>query len=175
MSERKPFLPVDLFMEKPQIPSQPLRPVEAALRVDGSQKAAVTHKHTKKPHLHNIILCVDPDSSKTAEYGRIFAEGGWEVEAVPTLKEAVSRMKQVKFDCIVIDVDLPDMAGYDAVPVMKTIDPGANIVVTVGSNTKELETRVRNEDIFYYYIKSFDVEELKLAVRSAITAAHKRD
>ncbi len=162
-------------MEKPQTPSQPLRKVEPALRIDGSPKAAATHKHTKKPRPHNIILCVDPDSSKTAEYGRILAEGGWEVEAVPTLKEAVGRMKQVRFDCIVMDVDLPDMAGYDAVPVMKTIDPGVNIVVTVGTNTKELEARMREEDIFYYYIKSFDVEELKLAVRSAITAAHKRD
>jgi len=162
-------------MEKPHTRSQSRREVEAPPKADAIVKAAATRKHTKRPRTHNIILCVDPDSSKTAEYGRTFSEGGWEVEAVPTLKEAVGRMKQVRFDCIVMDVDLPDMAGFDAVPIVKALDPGVNIVVTAGTNTKELEGRVRREDIFYYYIKSFDVEELKLAVRSAITAAHRGD
>ena len=77
-------------------------------------------------------------------------EGGWEVETVPTLKEAVGRMKQVKFDCKVVDADLLDMTGYDAVPVKRSLDPRVNIVVTVGVDTKELETRVHKEDMFYY-------------------------
>ena len=169
------LLPVDPVMETPQIPFRLLPSMAAAHRAGSSQEAAVTQKRTTKPHPHDIILCVDPDSSTTSEYGRLFAEGGWEFEAVPTLREAVRRMKQVKFGCIVVDVDLPDMAGYDAVSVIKTIDPRINIVVTARANTKELEARVRKEDIFYYYIKSFDVEELKLAVRSAIAAAHKSD
>ncbi len=64
------------------------------------------------------------------------------------------------------DYDLELSRSFaEAVPVIKTIDSKIQIIVTANRNTKELEAKVRNQDIFYYYIKSFDRRELKLAVR----------
>ena len=51
---------------------------------------------------------------------------------------------------------------------MKSILPHANVIITAAQNSREQEARIRNEDIFYYYIKSFDREELRLAVQNAL-------
>jgi len=74
------------------------------------------------------------------------------------------RIRDVKFDCIIMDVNLPEMMGYEAVAILKAIDPKVQIIMTATENTLELEEKVRKQDIFYYYIKSFDRKELQEAV-----------
>ncbi len=111
------------------------------------------------------ILIVDPDTKAARELSSFLIDDGYDVETSKGLTEAVERINNVKFDCIIMDVDLPEMKGYKAVPILKAIDPKAQIIMTVAENSVELEVKVRRQDIFYYYIKSFDREELKEAVR----------
>jgi len=111
------------------------------------------------------ILIVDPDTKAARELSSFLVDEGYDVETSKGLTEAVERINEVKFDCIIMDVDLPEMKGYKAVPILKAIDPKVQIIMTVAENTVELEVKVRRQDIFYYYIKSFDREELKEAVR----------
>ena len=111
-------------------------------------------------------MIVDPDGRTTGELSSLFIDEGYDVEISEGIREAVERIKDVKFDCVIMDVDLPEMKGYEAVPVLRAIDPKVQIIMTAAENTVELEVEVREQDIFYYYIKSFDREELKEAVRN---------
>ena len=111
------------------------------------------------------ILVIDPDSTAARELSSLLVDEGYEVEISGSVREAAEKIKDVKFDCAVTDVDLPEMAGYEAVSILKAIDPKIQIIMTAAANTPELEVKVRKEDIFYYHIKSFDAEELKEAVR----------
>lgn len=112
-------------------------------------------------------MIVDPDAEMRRELASLFSAEGYEIETRRGLAEAVEGVKNVRFDCIIMDVELPEIKGYEAVSILKTIDPRPQIIMTAAENTKELEARVRDKDIFYYYIKSFDREELKSAVRDA--------
>ena len=89
-----------------------------------------------------------------------------DVETRGSITEAAERVRDVKFDCVIMDVELPEMKGYDAVPILKTIDPELEIIMTAAENTMELEIEVRKQDVFYYHLKSFDLAELKEAVRN---------
>ena len=111
------------------------------------------------------ILIVDPDNGTAQELSSLFSDEGYDVEISGGIRKAAERIKDVKFDCVIMDVDLPEMKGYEAVPVLKAIDPKVQIIMTATENTMELEVKVRKHDIFYYYIKSFDREELTEAVR----------
>jgi len=111
------------------------------------------------------ILIVDPDTEAARELSSLLVDEGYDVEASEGLTEAAERINNVKFDCIIMDVDLPEMKGYKAIPILKAIDPKVQIIMTAVENTVELEVEVRKQDIFYYYIKSFEQEELKEAVR----------
>jgi len=111
------------------------------------------------------ILIVEPDCAAARELSSLFIDEGYDVEISGDVSKAAERLKNVKFDCVIMDVNLPRMRGYEAVPILKAIDPKVQIIMTAAENTIELELEVRKQDIFYYYIKSFDREELKEAVR----------
>ena len=120
---------------------------------------------------HKRILIVDPDSKATQELSSLFANQGYDVETSEGLTKAAERLNDVKFDCVIIDVDLPEMEGFKAAPILKAIDPQVRIIMTSAKNTMDLEEKVREQDIFYYHIKSFDPEELQEAVRDVFEKA----
>ena len=112
------------------------------------------------------ILIIDPDMEAARELSSRFIKDGYDVEISGGVAKAVEKVKDVKFDCVIMDVDLPEMKGHQAAPIIKAIDPKVQIVMTATENTAELEAEVRKQDIFYYYIKSFDQNELQEAVRN---------
>ena len=111
------------------------------------------------------ILIIDPDSKAAQELSSLLIDEDYDVEISEGIRKAVERVKDVKFDCVILDVDLPEMKGYEAAPILKAIDPKLQIIMTAAENTMDLEAEVRKQDIFYYYIKPFDRIELKDAVK----------
>ncbi|UCB45027.1 MAG: response regulator [Spirochaetota bacterium] len=110
------------------------------------------------------VLIVEPDNKYALELVALLVNEGYDLEISRSFTDAVQMVNDVNFDCVIMDVDLPDIRGYEAVPIMKAIDPKIQIIMTAHKNTKELEAKVRSQDVYYYYIKSFDRHELKLAV-----------
>jgi two-component system response regulator VanR len=119
------------------------------------------------------ILIVEPDSKYTLKLFLLFSDEDYKLEISRSFTEAVEKIRNIKFDCVIMDVNLPEMKGYDAVSIMKLIDPGIEIIMTADNNTMELEAEIRKHDIFYYYIKSFDDLELKLAVHDVFRKSGK--
>lgn len=119
------------------------------------------------------VLIVDPDSGVARQVTSLLVDEGYDVEVTTSISAMAERLKDAKFDCVIMDVDLPEMKGYEAAPLLKAIDPDVQIIMTTTENTLELEAKVRKQDIFYYYIKSFDLEELKEAVRDVFKRAGK--
>jgi CheY-like chemotaxis protein len=114
----------------------------------------------------NTILIIDPDAIARKEYASCLKKEGYEVDTCYCIVTAIEKMKNIPYDCIIMDVNLPVMKGYEAVKILKTVNPQTQIIITAARNTLELEANVRSQDIFYYYIKSFDKQELVLAVRN---------
>jgi len=114
----------------------------------------------------NTILIVDPNTDAVKEYASLLTDGGYDVDTCKRFVEAVEIIEQDRFNCVIMDVELEDVKGYNAVDIIKTIDPQIEVILTARENTKELEAKVRAQDIFYYYIKSFKGEELLMAVNN---------
>ena len=119
------------------------------------------------------ILIVEPDP-KTArelfllfhfEYER-FERERYEPEIASCLAEAVEQVQTINFHCVIMNVDLPEMKGYDAVPLIRKLSNGIPIIMTADTNTLELETKVREQDAYYYHIRGSNEDELQLAVQS---------
>jgi CheY-like chemotaxis protein len=89
------------------------------------------------------------------------------VDTSGSLTEAIKKLSGSPVPCMILDVDLPEMKGYEAVSILKNINPALKIIMTTKSNTRELEAKVREQDIFFYFIKSFGKDELKLAIHNA--------
>ena len=67
------------------------------------------------------VLVTDSDPKAVEEWRTSLAIMGLKVESAASVKEAAKKLKVLQCGCLVIDVDLPEMAGYEAVPILKAI------------------------------------------------------
>lgn len=117
------------------------------------------------------ILIVEPDPGVAEEifmlfyreFGRFGAER-YEPEIAGCVAEAFEQAQAVNFHCIIMDVNLPEMEGYEAVELLRTVSRNTPIVLVAEHNTRELESKVREKGVYYYYLRSFGHDELRLAV-----------
>jgi len=117
------------------------------------------------------ILIVEPDPEVARdifvlfqlERGRFDSER-YEPEIARSVTEAAEQAQAVNFHCIIMDIELPEMKGYEAVPLMKTINNNPPVIITADKNSLEVETKVREQDVYYYHLRSFGLDELKLAL-----------
>jgi DNA-binding response OmpR family regulator len=120
------------------------------------------------------ILIVEPDRETArdlfvlfhSERGR-FERERYEVEIAQSVAEAVERAQTMDFHCVILDINLPEMNGYEAIPLINTISSNCPVIVTAAKNTPELETKVRQQGVYYYHLRSFGLDELTSAVRSS--------
>lgn len=114
------------------------------------------------------ILIIDPDEMQRNELASFLIKENYYVETGKGLTDALKKVSEGCFNCLIMDVKLPEIKGYEAVSIIKNIDPDIKIIMTTKRNTKQLEAKVRQQDIFFYFIKSFGEEELKLAIKNAL-------
>jgi len=113
------------------------------------------------------ILIIDPDDKEREDLAIFLKKENYHVETGKGLPDAIKKMSEGCFNCLIMDVKLPGMKGYEAISILKKIDSNLKIIMTTKKNTKSLEAKVREQDIFFYFIKSFGKEELKLAINNA--------
>jgi CheY-like chemotaxis protein len=126
--------------------------------IEGHSMVAVSKKR---------ILLIDSNAKVRRDLETFLKNENYYIETGRRLTEAIKKISQGYFDCLILDVDLPEMKGYEAVSILKNIDPKIKIIMTTWKNTKRLEAKVRAQDIFFYFIKSFGKDELKLAIENA--------
>ena len=114
------------------------------------------------------ILIIDPDRKERQDLAVFLKAENYYVESGKGIHDAIKMLSEGCFHCLVMDVDLPEMKGYDAVSILKSIDPSIKIIMTTKKNTRKLEGKVREQDVFYYFIKSFGKAELKMAINNAL-------
>jgi DNA-binding NtrC family response regulator len=113
------------------------------------------------------VLIIDPDPKERHDLAQSLKEDPYYIDTGKSLSEAIKKVFGGGFDCVIMDINLPEMKGYEAVPILKHLDPNLKIIMTTRKNTKPLEAKVREQDIFFYFIKSFGKDELRLALKSA--------
>jgi len=115
------------------------------------------------------VLIIDSNIPERTVMATYLKSENFYVETGRGIKDAVKKISEGHFGCLIMDIDLPEMKGYEAVSILKSIDPQIKIIMTTKKNTKSLEAKVRKQEIFFYFIKSFDKEELKLAINNAFS------
>lgn len=113
------------------------------------------------------VLIVDADLRDRKSTMKYLQKEHFQVETGKCLTDAIKGVSDRNYDCLILDVNLPEMKGYEAVSILKNIDPEVKIIMTTKKNSKRLEAKVREQDVFFYFIKSFGNEELKLAIDNA--------
>ncbi len=108
----------------------------------------------------NILLVEDSEPTGRT-LSEIMEALGHHIQWAITGRDALAKVRRIRFDLILLDISLPDIQGCELIPRFKVLQPEVGIVTMTGHNSLELEAKVRKEGIVYYMIKPFDVEILK--------------
>jgi DNA-binding NtrC family response regulator len=96
------------------------------------------------------------------------AEQGHAVKSVDNIKDVLMTLQTEKINVLVMDVNLPEDMGYEAISIIKGLHRKLPIIITADENNPEQESRIRQKGIFYYHVNSFGLDELILAISNAM-------
>ncbi len=113
------------------------------------------------------ILMVDDDPTILVDNKMYFSAVGYEVICADTAQAAEKIILSNALDCVILDVDLPDMSGFALCEKIRT-KTGLPIVFLSGYT--EEENRIRGLSIGGddYVCKPYSLKELELRVRARI-------
>lgn len=114
------------------------------------------------------ILIVEDDSSLREIMSRVLKQEKFIVETASTFMEADSKLSGYNYDCILLDIMLPDGNGLQLLEHLKTLGKRENVIIISARNA--LEDRVHGLDLGAddYLPKPFHTAELVARVRSVL-------
>jgi len=113
------------------------------------------------------VLFAEPAEASSLELLPSLAETGDMPIVVKSLKEALLTLQKQRVDALVLDAALLDEdCGF--ISVIRGIEKDLPIIVCAERNTPEMEAKIRQQRIFYYHIKSFGSQDLRIAVSNAV-------
>lgn len=114
------------------------------------------------------VLIIEDDEEMCWELDNIFTNEGYNVWAVTTGGEALSRIERNNFDLIIMDYKLPDMTGERLLKFIQTANLNINTIVISAYGTPQLKREILAIGAVAFVDKPFKVENLMKMSRSAL-------
>jgi two-component system nitrogen regulation response regulator NtrX len=113
------------------------------------------------------ILIVDDEKNIRTSLGRFFDLHGHQVSAAESSSEALEQVRKNSFDCVVLDLKLPDMDGIQAFEKIREIDLFVPVILLTAHGSTARAVEAIKKGAFDFFEKPTDEEKLLIAVRNA--------
>jgi DNA-binding NtrC family response regulator len=117
------------------------------------------------------ILIVDDESSIRRTLRDILEFEKYEVYEAQDGVECLVKIKQCKFDLIILDIKMPKMDGIEALERIQVITPETPVIVISGHGTVDTAVEAVKKGAFDYISKPPDLNRLLITIRNALTHA----
>ena len=117
------------------------------------------------------ILIVDDDIDILTTYKKGLEDNGlFEVDAFADPEEALSNFKTGLYDCLIIDIRLPKMDGFELYDKMKEIDNKVKVcfVTAYEVNYQALREVFPSPDLECFIQKPIEINELVVRIRAEL-------
>ena len=114
------------------------------------------------------ILVIEDERVLAESIASHLSKEGFVVETVFSYDAAVEKVNLYAYDCVVVDINLPDGTGFDIVEMLKRIKSTSGIIII--SARDALEDRIRSLEIGSddYLTKPFHLSELNARVKAIL-------
>lgn len=119
------------------------------------------------------ILIVEDDHSLRELIQRSLEKERFVTEAAPDLMTAFDKIEVYDYDCILLDVMLPDGSGLDVLTRLKELRKKENVIIISAKDS--LDDKVKGLELGAddYLAKPFHLAELTARVRSVLRRKHR--
>jgi DNA-binding response OmpR family regulator len=112
------------------------------------------------------ILLIEDEHTLSDAIAEYLGEEGHLCEVAYTYQEAVEKIELYEYDCMVIDINLPDGSGLDLIRLLKKRAITGGVIIVSARNS--LENRIEGLEIGadHYLTKPFHLAELNAHLKS---------
>lgn len=114
------------------------------------------------------IMLVDDEDSIHLLYREELEEEGYEVHSALSGEEALTQVKVVSPDLVILDINMPGMNGIDVLRRLKETYPSLPVILS--SAYQEFKQDLASWASDEYIVKSSNLDELKAAVRKHLAS-----
>ena len=115
-----------------------------------------------------LLAVVDDDADVRVALTRLVASAGFAVETFASGEEFLRSIQDHEPDCLVLDLHMPEMSGFDVQTALASGHPAIPVVVITGHHTPESRTRAMQLGAKGYLRKPVNDSVLLEAIEMAI-------
>jgi two-component system nitrogen regulation response regulator NtrX len=113
------------------------------------------------------ILIVDDEKNIRISLGRFFDLHGSRVASAENGGEALAVLRGNSFDCVLLDLKLPDMEGIQVLERIREMDPFVPVILLTAHGSTGKAVEAMKKGAFDFFEKPADEEKLWIAVKNA--------
>ena len=115
-----------------------------------------------------LLAVVDDDADVRVALTRLVASAGFAVETFASGAEFLRSVQDHEPDCVVLDLHMPEMSGFDVQGALAVDHAAVPVVVVTGHDTAEARARAMQMGAKAYLCKPVNDEALLAAIGGAI-------
>ena len=117
------------------------------------------------------IAIVEDDASMCTALERLLRVAGFRVITFPSAEEFLGRPQEERIGCLVLDIHLSGMTGFDLEEQLRASGCGTPVIFITAHDDVPTRERARKAGAAGYLRKPFDRAELLQAIRGALGRA----
>lgn len=114
------------------------------------------------------ILVIDDDKDICLVLSRFLSKNNFEVQQANRADDAISILKNEKFDAILCDYKLPDATGIDVLQRITILNPEAAVIIITGYSDVKTAVQTFKHGASDYVTKPLYPDEILLTIKSAL-------
>jgi CheY-like chemotaxis protein len=114
----------------------------------------------RRPPGRTLVLVVDDEADLLQIVSDRLAAAGYRVLTARDGIEALARAREARPGCIILDLKMPRLGGFEALPEIRQAAPQARVIVLTGSPNRPLREACRARGADDFMLKPFDPGEL---------------
>ncbi len=113
------------------------------------------------------VLLVDDEKDFIESLGERMANRGMNVSTTTSAKDAVKKVQEESYDAIVLDLQMPEMDGIEALKAIKEINPDMQVILLTGHATVEKGIEAMKLGAMDLIEKPADIEAIAEKIKKA--------
>lgn len=114
------------------------------------------------------ILIIEDEESIAQSVVRYLEKEGYHCEWVSNFDDAWEKINIYSYDCLIVDITLPDGSGLDIVEKLKELKANSGIIIVSAKNSVDDKIKGLEIGADDYITKPFDLSELNARVKAVI-------
>ena len=120
-----------------------------------------------------LILIADDDATIRLVLEKKLNKEGYDTRSTSSGKQLLSWVEKGEGDLVITDVVIGDSNGIDLIPIMHKYNENLPIICMSGLNTIKTAIDANNKGAYEYFPKPFDLENISVVVKKALSSEPK--